>query len=87
MNMTPTLPTAYGSLPSEGAAAPAVWQSQFRGPCLKEYAAPTLVASCTAMPRKGAGLAWGGPVLAAVAPTPFTSVGLKTMILETPWHA
>ncbi len=32
----PTLPTACGSLPPEGAAAPAVWQSQSRGPGLNE---------------------------------------------------
>ena len=33
------------------------------------YAAPTLVASRTALPPEGAGLAWGGPALAALAPT------------------
>ena len=33
MNVAPTLPTSWGSLPPEGAAAPAAWQSQFRGPC------------------------------------------------------
>ena len=32
MNKTPTLPTSCGSLPPEGAAAPADWQSQIRGP-------------------------------------------------------
>ena len=32
--MAPTLPTLCGSLPPEGAAAPAAWQSQFRGPGL-----------------------------------------------------
>ena len=32
MNNAPTLPTSCGSLPPEGAAAPAVWQSQPRGP-------------------------------------------------------
>ena len=31
--------------------------------------APTLVASRTALPPKGAGLAWGGPALAAIAST------------------
>ncbi len=35
--MAPTLPTACGSLPPEGAAAPAAWQSQFRGPGLKGF--------------------------------------------------
>ena len=30
--VTPTLPTSCGSLPSEGAAAPADWRSQIRGP-------------------------------------------------------
>ena len=29
--MAPTLPTVCGSLPPEGAAPPAAWQSQFRG--------------------------------------------------------
>ncbi len=29
--------TACSSLPPEGAAAPAVWQSQSRGPGLPEY--------------------------------------------------
>ena len=32
----PTLPASRGSLPPGGAAAPAVWQSQSRGPGLKE---------------------------------------------------
>ena len=34
MNNAPTLPTSCGSLPPEGAAAPADWQSQIRGPDL-----------------------------------------------------
>ena len=34
MNRTPTLPTACGSLPPVGAAAPAARQSRFRGPGL-----------------------------------------------------
>ena len=33
--IAPTLPATRGSLPPEGAAAPAVWQSQSRGPGLK----------------------------------------------------
>jgi hypothetical protein len=32
--IAPTLPTSCGSLPPEGAAATAVRQSRFRGPCL-----------------------------------------------------
>ena len=32
MNMAPTLPAARGSLPPEGAAAPAARLSRFRGP-------------------------------------------------------
>jgi anthraniloyl-CoA monooxygenase len=36
--MTPTLPTSCGSLPPEGAAAPAFWQSQSRGPGLENKA-------------------------------------------------
>ena len=35
-DVAPTLPASRGSLPPEGAAAPAVWQSQSRGPCLNE---------------------------------------------------
>ena len=34
--MAPTLPTSCGSLPPEGAAAPAARQSRFRGPGLDE---------------------------------------------------
>ena len=46
----PTLPTACGSLPPEGAAAPAARQSRFRGPGWRETSAaisivPTLPAS------------------------------------------
>ncbi|MES2946053.1 MAG: lipoprotein-releasing system ATP-binding protein LolD, partial [Pseudomonadota bacterium] len=33
-DIAPTLPTSCGSLPPEGAAAPAVWQSQPSGPTL-----------------------------------------------------
>ena len=33
VNKAPTLPTSCGSLPPEGAAAPAVWRSQSCGPC------------------------------------------------------
>ncbi|MDW5441409.1 MotA/TolQ/ExbB proton channel family protein [Polaromonas sp. SM01] len=35
---------------------------------LRELLAPTLVASLTALPPEGAGLAWGGPALRPVAP-------------------
>ena len=45
INMAPTLLTACGSLPPEGAAAPADWQSQIRGPCLKGEDAPSQAAS------------------------------------------
>ncbi|CDS54577.1 Acriflavin resistance protein [Polaromonas sp. CG9_12] len=38
----PTLPAARGSLPPGGAAAPAVWQSQSRGPGWAGESAPTL---------------------------------------------
>ncbi len=41
MNMAPTLPTACGSLPPEGAAAPADWQSQIRGPGWSGSEVPT----------------------------------------------
>ena len=52
-DITPTLPTSCGSLPPEGAAAPADWQSQIRGPDLKGDA-PTLPTSCGSLPPKGA---------------------------------
>ncbi len=45
IHMAPTLPTAWGSPPPEGAAAPADWQSQIRGPCLKGEDAPSQAAS------------------------------------------
>ncbi len=72
----PTLPTACGSLPPEGAlrlrpgeagsAAPA--GEYGGGPALADLA-PTLPASRGSLPPEGAGLAWGGPALAALAPT------------------
>ena len=43
--IAPTLPASRGSLPPEGAAAPAAWQSQFRGPCWGGSVAPTLAAA------------------------------------------
>jgi FdhD protein len=56
MNMAPKLATACASLPPEGAAAPAVWQSQSRGSCLKVDADPTPAAACGSPPPMGAGL-------------------------------
>ena len=41
-NVAPTLVASRTALPPEGAAAPAAWQSQFRGPCLLGMFAPTL---------------------------------------------
>jgi len=59
MNDAPTLPTACGSLPSEGAAAPAARRSRFRGPCLGRFSVdtamtPTLPTSCGSLPPGGA---------------------------------
>ncbi|MDB5742235.1 MAG: formate dehydrogenase, subunit FdhD [Polaromonas sp.] len=48
--MTPTLPTACGSLPPEGAAAPAARQSRFRGPDWQGTGAP-LAAVCGSLPE------------------------------------
>ncbi|MDO8372526.1 MAG: formate dehydrogenase accessory sulfurtransferase FdhD [Polaromonas sp.] len=42
MNMAPTLRTGVSSLPPEGAAAPADWQSQIRGPGWSGSEVPTL---------------------------------------------
>jgi len=39
--LAPTLPTACGSLPPRGAAAPADWQSQIRGPGWSGSEVPT----------------------------------------------
>ncbi|WP_305245697.1 formate dehydrogenase accessory sulfurtransferase FdhD [Polaromonas sp.] len=58
-DVSPTLPTSGGSLPPEGAAAPAARQSRFRGPDLQEAGAagqdgvPTLVASPTDLGLEG----------------------------------
>jgi FdhD protein len=41
MSMAPTLPTACGSLPPEGAAAPAARRSRFRGPDLVGESTPS----------------------------------------------
>jgi len=54
MNMAPTLLTACGSLPPEGAAAPADWQSQIRGPGWSGSEAPTLPTACGSPPPEGA---------------------------------
>ncbi|MGH8846990.1 MAG: hypothetical protein ACREXQ_07095, partial [Polaromonas sp.] len=64
----PTLPTACGSLPPEGAGL--AWG----GPALAAIA-PTLPTACGSLPPEGAGLAWGGPALAALAPTLPTTRG------------
>ena len=61
-------------LSSEGVAEPS---------STRQILTPTLVASRTALPPEGAGLAWGGPALAAVAPTLHTTAegvaGLPTV--------
>jgi len=49
LGMAPTLPTACGSLPPEGAAAPAVWQSQSGGSGLEEEDAPALAADAAGL--------------------------------------
>jgi len=49
LNMAPTLPTACGSLPPGGAAAPAVWRSQSRGPGLEGGDAPALAADAAGL--------------------------------------
>jgi hypothetical protein len=48
--MAPTLFTACNALPPEGAAAPADWQSQIRGPCLKRQP-PRSFAVCNSLPE------------------------------------
>ena len=53
LNHAPTLPTACGSLPPEGAAPPAAWQSQFRGRNLIEEESAT--APALRLPALGGG--------------------------------
>ena len=53
-DMTPTLATSCASLPPEGAAAPAVWQSQSRGPGLKGLLPSRSSTSCNPLPPEGA---------------------------------
>jgi len=54
INFPPTLPISCGSLPSEGATLPAVWQSQSCGRNLERLDAPTVVASDAAdLPAAG----------------------------------
>ncbi len=50
--MTPTLAHCGWPLPPEGAAAPTVWQSQFRGTCLTKEA-PTLAHCVWPLPLAG----------------------------------
>jgi hypothetical protein len=45
--------TACSSLPPEGAAAPAVWQSQSRGPCWVGES-PRSLTACSSLPPEGA---------------------------------
>ena len=49
MTVAPALPASRGSLPPEGAAAPAARQSRFRGPGWSRTATATLVASHAAL--------------------------------------
>ena len=49
--MTPTLAHCVWPLPPEGAAAPAVWQSQSRGPCLKGNRVKELVCNIKSATR------------------------------------
>ena len=63
-DMAPTLPASRGSLPPEGAAPPAAWQSQFRAGNLQGDGADTLVASSDALPPQQAGsLSTGVPAV------------------------
>jgi hypothetical protein len=73
--MAPTLPTTCGSLPPEGAAAPADWLSQIRSPGLNEMRPPRSFASCNSLPPEGAYFPWGGPAGNHLAPTLPTARG------------
>ena len=50
--LAPMLPTACGSLPPEGAAAPAAWRSQFRGPGWAGAAGSLLPAAPGSLPAE-----------------------------------
>lgn len=52
-NRAPTLPTACGSLPPRGAAAPVARRSRFHGPDLLGVAAPAQVGAQSALPSDG----------------------------------
>ena len=52
--MAPTLVASRTALPPEGAAAPAVWQNQSRGPCWFGAETPTLPTALTTLPPEGA---------------------------------
>ena len=45
--------------------------------------APTLVTLCTALPPKGAVLAWGGPALRTLAPTLLATPLLENILCNT----
>ena len=58
-----TLPASRGSLPPEEAAAPAAWQSQFRGPDCREDGSSSLAGSGGSLPPNATEAAGAGPAL------------------------
>ena len=54
VNMAPTLVASRTALPPGGAAAPADWQSQTRGPGWSGSEAPTLPTACSSLPPEEA---------------------------------
>ena len=77
MNVAPTLVASRTALPPEGAAAPAVRQSRFRGPGLHIEPLHSLTAGILP-PPEGAGLAGGDPALRPSATTSDTGVSQHT---------
>ncbi|MDB5930088.1 MAG: alpha/beta fold hydrolase [Polaromonas sp.] len=65
LTYAPTLPTACGSLPPEGATPPAAWQSQFRDGSLHGDSTPTLAAERGLLQGIGSALPNGAGVPAA----------------------
>ena len=73
MNMAPTLVASRTTLPPEGAAAPADWQSQIRGPGWSGSEVSTLPAACGSLPLRPDEAGSAAPAGEDDAPTPVAS--------------
>ena len=77
--VAPTLPAARGSLPPEGAAAPAARRSRFRGPGWYGVRSAVGSAPVSTVPSKGAFAPWGGPAAGLSPPR------LSVRLPQRPW--